>query len=55
MAGRKKQAETSNNTETPELPESGMVTILLYGKKEKTVDAEMAKRLINKGSATLKV
>lgn len=54
MAGRKKQAENTNNVETSELPESGMVEILLYGKKEKTVDAEMAKRLINKGAATLK-
>jgi hypothetical protein len=47
-------ARLKKQDETPELTDSGTVTILLYGKKEKTVDAETAKRLINKGAATLK-
>ena len=48
MAAKKKAAVNTD------LPDTGEVEILLYGVKPKTVDAATAKRLIEKGSATLK-
>ena len=56
MAGIKKPAKITTETaiiQPPELPETGMVTIIFQG-VEKEVTVQLAATLINKGSATLK-
>ena len=56
MAGVKKPAKQTTQTvitQTTDLPETGMVTIIIQG-VEKEVTVQLAATLIKKGSATLK-